>query len=143
MEKEPEVAVCFCSIFGVPHEGRESIASQEARLAEVAEHKGLKPEIFVEWGCPANGAERLGLRELIKEIQTGRIRMVLVTDLGKLTRRVTDMIDLLDLFEKHGVVLVSLAESVDTAVSDGNMLLKIMVIVARLQEEVMHEGSNE
>jgi site-specific DNA recombinase len=56
---------------------------------------------------------------------------VIVPKLDRLTRSVKDLCNLLELFEKRGVALVSIAESLDTASAAGRLVITITAAVSQ------------
>jgi DNA invertase Pin-like site-specific DNA recombinase len=58
---------------------------------------------------------RPGLQRLLALVDSCKVEAVIVAKLDRLTRSVKDLCSLLELFEKRGVALISVAESLDTA----------------------------
>ena len=52
----------------------------------------------------------------------GKVNAVIIAKLDRLTRSVKDLCSLLELFEKRGVALVSVAESLDAASAAGRLV---------------------
>jgi DNA invertase Pin-like site-specific DNA recombinase len=62
----------------------------------------------------AKSLNRPGLQRLLALISSGKVQGVIVARLDRLTRSVKDLCQLLELFERKNVALVSMAESLDT-----------------------------
>ena len=59
-------------------------------------------------------------------VRRGEVQLVIVAKLDRLTRSVRDLAELLELFQKRNVSLVSVAESLDTGSAGGRLVLNIM-----------------
>jgi len=98
-------------------------------------------------GCtvPAAGGEsaknlnRPGLQRLLTWVESGKVEVVIIAKLDRLTRSVKDLCSLLELFEKRGVGLVSVAESLDTASAAGRLVITIMAAVSQWEREAIWE----
>jgi site-specific DNA recombinase len=69
--------------------------------------------------------------------------VVIISKLDRLTRSVRDLADLLDRFEKRGVALVSVAESLDTGTAAGRLVLNLMASVSQWEREVIGERTRD
>jgi site-specific DNA recombinase len=65
--------------------------------------------------------------KLLAMVEAGQVQAVIVAKLDRLTRSVRDLCELLELFERRGVALVSVAESLDTGSAAGRLVLNIAV----------------
>jgi DNA invertase Pin-like site-specific DNA recombinase len=63
--------------------------------------------------------------------------------LDRLTRSVRDLADLLERFERRGVALVSVSESLDTGTAAGRSVLNVMMSVAQWEREAIGERTRE
>jgi site-specific DNA recombinase len=52
--------------------------------------------------------------KLLALVDAGKVKAVIVAKLDRLTRSVKDLCELLECFERKGIALVSVAESLDT-----------------------------
>ena len=63
--------------------------------------------------------------------------------LDRLTRSVKDLCNLLELFEKRKVALISVAESLDTASAAGRLVITIMAAVSQWEREAIGERTRD
>ena len=63
--------------------------------------------------------------------------------LDRLTRSVRDFADLLEIFQRKGVSLVSVAQSLDTGSAAGRLVINIMVSVSQWEREAIGERTKE
>jgi site-specific DNA recombinase len=68
---------------------------------------------------------------------------VIIAKLDRLTRSVKDLCSLLELFEKRGVALVSVAESLDTASAAGRLVVTIIAPVSQWEWEAIGERTRD
>ena len=64
-------------------------------------------------------------------LEKGKVQAVIVAKLDRLTRSVKDLCELLERFERRGVALISVAESLDTGSAAGRLVLNIMAAVSQ------------
>src|ERR1700689_2495479 len=76
-------------------------------------------EIIVESGESAKSLNRPGMTKLLALVDAGKVKAVIVAKLDRLTRSVKDLCELLERFERKGVALVSVTESLDTGSAAG------------------------
>ena len=96
-------------------------------------------EMIIDAGESAKSLNRPGMSR-IKELVNGRkIDTIIITKLDRLTRSVRDLADLLELFERRGVSLVSVNESLDTATAAGRLVLNVMASVSQWEREAIGE----
>ena len=63
--------------------------------------------------------------------------------LDRLTRSVKDLCELLERFERRGVALISVAESLDTGSAAGRLVLNIMAAVSQWEREAIGERTRD
>ena len=73
----------------------------------------------------------------------GKVQTVIVAKLDRLTRSVKDLCELLERFERRGVALVSVAESLDTGSAAGRLVLNIMTAVSQWEREAIGERTRD
>ena len=69
--------------------------------------------------------------------------MVVVESLSRLGRSTKDLIELVDLFERKKVHLVSLKEQIDTSTPTGKFLFTLMSAIAKFERDVIAERTKE
>ena len=68
---------------------------------------------------------------------------VVVESLSRLGRSTKDLIELTEMFERKGVHLVSLKESIDTSSSTGKLLFTLMSAIAQFERDVIADRTKE
>jgi len=83
--------------------------------------------------------ERPALKRLLADIEAGRIDIVVVYKIDRLTRSLTDFSKMIELFERHGVSFVSVTQQFNTTNSMGRLMLNILLSFAQFEREVTGE----
>ncbi|MBR9804669.1 recombinase family protein [bacterium] len=96
-------------------------------------------EHYVDAGRSAKDQNRPELQRLKSDIVAGRIDLVIVVKLDRLTRSLLDFVELWALFSNHGVRLVSLREDFDTSTPMGEAMLKLIMVFAELERKLTAE----
>jgi DNA invertase Pin-like site-specific DNA recombinase len=121
-----------------------SLEAQEAKIRAMATVQGAElSEVIVDGGESAKNLNRPGLQRLLALVDSGKVKAVIVAKLDRLTRSVKDLCSLLELFEKRGVALISVAESLDTASAAGRLVITIMAAVSQWEREAIGERTRD
>ena len=83
--------------------------------------------------------DRPALQVLLSEIQAGKIDVVVVYKVDRLTRSLADFAKLVELFDQHGVSFVSITQSFNTTTSMGRLTLNVLLSFAQFEREVIGE----
>jgi site-specific DNA recombinase len=111
---------------------------EKIRAMSVVLGVGLS-EIISDAGESAKTTCRPGLERLLDLVDSGKVQTVVIAKLDRLTRSVKDLAELLERFQRKGVALVSVAESLDTSSAAGRLVLNIMVSVSQWEREAIGE----
>lgn len=123
---------------------KESLKFQEERIGQYCNSQGFSIyKIYREEGVSAKDTKRPKLSEMMQDIKSGRLQVVIVTKLDRITRSLKDMIDLLEFFQKHDVKFVSITQNIDTTGAMGRLMLNILGSVAQAEREIDSERVSE
>ncbi len=86
---------------------------------------------------------RPGIQRVLEMVQAKEIDAVIVTKLDRLTRSTRDAIDLIELFGKKGVALISITESLDTESPIGRFVVRLMASIGELEREMIGARTSE
>jgi DNA invertase Pin-like site-specific DNA recombinase len=90
-------------------------------------------------GVSGGTLERPALKRLLADVEAGKIDIVVVYKIDRLSRSMLDFLNLVELFERHGTTFVSVTQSFSTKDAMGRMVLNIMVTFAQFEREVIGE----
>jgi len=100
-------------------------------------------DVIVDAGESAKDLDRPGMIRILELVGSRAVKMVIVAKLDRLTRSVRDLAILLERFDKRGVFLVSVAESLDTGSAAGRLVLNIMTAVSQWEREAIGERTRD
>src|ERR1700736_2535004 len=90
-------------------------------------------------GFSGGNLERPALRHLIADIRAGRIDIVVVYKVDRLTRSLADFARLVELFDAEAVSFVSVTQQFNTTSSMGRLTLNVLLSFAQFEREVTGE----
>jgi DNA invertase Pin-like site-specific DNA recombinase len=90
-------------------------------------------------GFLGGSTDRPALQRLMTDLQAGRINVVLVYKVDRLTRSLADFAKLVELFDAHGVSFVSVTQQFNTTTSMGRLTLNVLLSFAQFEREVTAE----
>src|ERR1700692_2880507 len=117
-----------------------SLEAQEAKIRAMATVQGAEiTELIVDGGESAKDLKRPGMDRLLTLVDERKVDTVIIAKLDRLTRSVKDLAELLERFQRRGVSLVSVAESLDTGSAAGRLVINIMTAVSQWEREAIGE----
>src|ERR1039457_3326718 len=104
-------------------------------------HEGwrLIPDHYDDGGLSGASLNRPSLQRLLSEVSDGKIDIILVYKVDRLTRSLADFAKLVELFDQHGVSFVSITQSFNTTSSMGRLTLNVLLSFAQFEREVTGE----
>ena len=118
-------------------------AQYEACAAYIAsqKHEGWRqvPTRYDDGGVSGGTLERPAIRRLLADVDAGRIGMVVVYKIDRLTRSLADFAKLVDWLEAAGASFVSVTQSFNTSTSMGRLTLNVLLSFAQFEREVTAE----
>jgi site-specific DNA recombinase len=104
-------------------------------------HEGwrLVPDRYDDGGLSGASLDRPALQNLLADVGAGRITIVVVYKVDRLTRSLADFAKLVELFDQHGVSFVSITQSFNTTSSMGRLTLNVLLSFAQFEREVIGE----
>lgn len=90
-------------------------------------------------GFSGGTLERPALTRLLADVKAGKIDVIVVYKIDRLSRSMLDFLNLVELFERHGVTFVSVTQSFNTKDAMGRMALNILVTFAQFERELIGE----
>ena len=118
-------------------------AQREACAAYVLSqrHEGwhLVPDFYDDGGFTGGNMERPGLKQLLADIRAGRVDVVVVYKVDRLTRSLADFAKIVDVLDEAGASFVSVTQAFNTTNSMGRLTLNVLLSFAQFEREVIAE----
>src|SRR5947209_1921259 len=90
-------------------------------------------------GFSGGNTERPALQRLLNDVRRGKIDIIVVYKVDRLTRSLGDFAKLVELFDEHKVSFVSVTQSFNTTSSMGRLTLNVLLSFAQFEREVTGE----
>ena len=96
-------------------------------VSQRAEGWILVPDRYDDGGFSGSNLDRPALRRLLADIEAGRVDVVVVYKIDRLSRALMDFAKLVEVFDQHSVTFVSVTQSFNTTTSMGRLTLNILL----------------
>jgi site-specific DNA recombinase len=118
-------------------------AQREACAAYVVSqaHEGwrLDNTVYDDGGFSGGTLERPALKQLLTEVRAGRIDVIVVYKVDRLTRSLADFAKIVEILDAAGASFVSITQSFNTTTSMGRLTLNVLLSFAQFEREVISE----
>lgn len=101
------------------------------------------PDRYDDGGFTGGNIDRPALKHLLEDIEAGRVDVVLVYKVDRLSRSLLDFARLMSLFEGKGVSFVSVTQQFSTTSSMGRLTLNILLSFAQFEREIISERTRD
>ena len=118
-------------------------AQREACAAYIQSQKseGWKalPTHYDDGGFSGGTMERPALSRLLQDIAAGRVDVLVVYKVDRLTRALAEFAKIVEIFDRHGVSFVSVTQAFNMTSSMGRLTLNVLLSFAQFEREVTGE----
>ena len=118
-------------------------AQREACEAFVVSQKRegwvLLPDMYDDGGFSGGTLERPAFQRLLSDVSDGKVDVVVVYKVDRLTRSLSDFAKIVEVFDKNAVSFVSVTQQFNTTSSMGRLTLNILLSFAQFEREVTGE----
>src|SRR2546425_2911382 len=90
-------------------------------------------------GFSGGNTDRPALQRLLDDVQAGKVDVIVVYKVDRLTRSLADFAKLVELFDQHNVSFVSVTQQFNTTTSMGRLTLNVLLSFAQFEREVTSE----
>ena len=90
-------------------------------------------------GFSGGNTDRPALQRLLEDVRAGKIDVIVVYKVDRLTRSLADFAKLVELFDQHDVSFVSVTQQFNTTTSMGRLTLNVLLSFAQFEREVTSE----
>jgi site-specific DNA recombinase len=140
----------YCAIYtrkssdeGLEQEFNSLDAQREACEAFIKsqKHEGwvCLPAAYDDGGLSGGTMERPALKRLLAEIEAGKVHIVVVYKVDRLTRSLADFAKIVDVLDAAGASFVSVTQQFNTTTSMGRLTLNMLLSFAQFEREIASE----
>src|SRR4051794_12683516 len=90
-------------------------------------------------GFSGGNTDRPALQRLLADVRAGKVDVIIVYKVDRLTRSLADFAKLVELFDQHSVSFVSVTQQFNTTTSMGRLTLNVLLSFAQFEREVTSE----
>jgi site-specific DNA recombinase len=123
--------------FNSLHAQREACAAYVA--SQASEGWVLNSDEYDDGGISGGTLERPALQRLLADVAAGKLDIIVVYKVDRLTRSLLDFAKLVESFDTAGVSFVSITQSFNTTTSMGRLTLNMLLSFAQFEREVTAE----
>ncbi len=128
---------------GLEQEFNSLDAQYEACAAYVMSqrHEGweLVKDRYHDGGFSGGNMERPGLRQLLADVAGGKVQIIVLYKIDRLTRSLSDFSRIVDVLDEADASFVSVTQSFNTTTSMGRLMLNVLLSFAQFEREVTGE----
>ena len=117
-----------------------SIGVQKEKLTHYANAQNYEiADVYSDEGFSGKDLMRPAMLRMLDDVRSGKIDIVLIYKLDRLSRHVKDVLELVETFDKYKVTLYSLNENLDLSSPFGRAALKMSATFSELERETIVE----
>ncbi|WP_428332623.1 recombinase family protein [Novosphingobium sp.] len=104
-------------------------------------HEGwvLVPDRYDDGGFSGGNMQRAGLTRLLADVAAGKVDIILIYKIDRLTRSLADFAKIVEVLDKAKASFVSITQSFNTTTSMGRLTLNMLLSFAQFEREVTGE----
>lgn len=103
-----------------------AMEAQKWHIRQECVRRNLPDPVFYEDEARASAARRPAFEHVLRDVEAGRVQLVMVQTLDRWSRDVLTALDSFRILEQHGTGFVSLAEGFDSTTPEGKLQVAIM-----------------
>ncbi|MEM6423190.1 MAG: recombinase family protein, partial [Pseudomonadota bacterium] len=107
--------------------------------SQVGEGWRAMPTRYDDGGWSGATMERPALTRLLADVKAGKVDLVVVYKIDRLTRALADFARIVEVFDANGVSFVSVTQAFNTTTSMGRLTLNVLLSFAQFEREVTGE----
>ena len=108
-------------------------------LSQKSEGWKLLPALYDDGGFSGGSMERPALVQLLADVEAGKVDVVVVYKVDRLTRSLSDFARIVDVLDRAGASFVSVTQAFNTTTSMGRLTLNVLLSFAQFEREVTGE----
>lgn len=122
----------------------DSIGVQFKQSADYAINQLSLPEDYEfaryeDKGLSGYYSDRPDFQRLLRDIEMGKIKAVACYKLDRISRKTSDLMRLLEYFERHDVTLLVCSNNINTRISTSKIIIQVLAIIAEFERDILTE----
>ena len=115
------------------------LACENYIASQIANGWVALPERYDDGGVSGATLERPALKRLLADVAQGKVDIIVIYKIDRLTRSIGDFAELSRKFDESGIAFCSITQEINTSTSSGRMMLNILLTFAQFEREVIAE----
>lgn len=108
-------------------------------LSQASEGWEAVPELYDDGGWSGGNMKRPGLIQLLDDVKSGKVDIIVVYKVDRLTRSLADFAKIVEILDENEASFVSVTQSFNTTNSMGRLTLNVLLSFAQFEREVTGE----
>ena len=108
-------------------------------LSQAGEGWTASPDFYDDGGISGGTMARPALQRLLAEVEAGRIQVIVVYKVDRLTRSLADFAKIVEILDRSKASFVSVTQAFNTTTSMGRLTLNVLLSFAQFEREVTGE----
>jgi site-specific DNA recombinase len=122
----------------------DSICVQFKQSAEYAVNQLSLPgnyefQRYEDKGLSGYYSDRPDFQRLLRDVEIGKIKSVSCYKLDRISRKTSDLMRLLEFFERHDVTLLVCSNNINTQISMSKIIIQVLAIIAEFERDILTE----
>ena len=111
--------------------------------SQIGEGWVLLPDRYDDGGFTGGNMDRPAVKRLMADIAAGKVDVVVVYKVDRLSRSLLDFARMMQAFDEHKVSFVSVTQQFNTASSMGRLVLNVLLSFAQFEREIISERTRD
>ena len=108
-------------------------------LSQAGEGWEQVDDLFDDGGWSGGSMERPGLQQLLDDVRSGKVDVIVVYKVDRLTRSLADFAKIVEVLDDNEASFVSVTQAFNTTTSMGRLTLNVLLSFAQFEREVTSE----
>ncbi len=108
-------------------------------LSQAGEGWEAVAEHYDDGGWSGGNMDRPALRQLLADVEAGKVDVIVVYKVDRLTRSLADFAKIVEVLDRRGACFVSVTQAFNTTTSMGRLTLNVLLSFAQFEREVTGE----
>ena len=142
-KEDNRLVVIYARKSKITHKG-DSIANQEEYCKEYARLHLKLPEsyefvIYEDEGKSGFYSDRPDFQRMIRDVERKKIRAIVCYKLDRISRKMSDLMNLIDYLNKYNVALLISSNNLNTTDTNSKMMIQMLGVVAEFERDIITE----